>query len=272
MYNVTLKKYYNSAQGTRYNLSVSKPQHRKTVYEVDNNVPTFGGEKVGRLVRPREKRDRCSVLRAIREIRNIGLSNDWDYFVTFTLDPAKFDRSNYPAAVKRMTRYFRYLRSECGYDIEYLLIPELHADKKNWHFHGLIKGIPDSLLTPHPLTWQREKGYKDFPDFSYRFGFVSLSPVTNTSAVVYYCLKYINKDIFAMRFNDGMRLYYVSRGVRRPEIVAQYNIDIHPGYIGNNLNSTDFGTGFLRECPPEVVKSVLEDLLFQDDFYNLNEV
>lgn len=42
-------------------------------------------------------------------------------------------------------------------DIKYLLVPELHSDMKNWHFHGLITGIPAAELVQFQLGMKMGK-------------------------------------------------------------------------------------------------------------------
>lgn len=279
-YNFTTRVYANNADGLRYNVSFSLPQCPKKVHyykprqwincvragHTDDKqmyIPTMGTGKLGRRVHPREVRDQSNVYRAIREIRAIGLSNNWDYFVTFTLDPNKHDRSDYASVARKMTQYFRDLRKQ-GYDIEYLLIPELHKDYVNYHFHGLIRGIPDHMLSPHPLTWQRERGYKDFPAFAKRFGFVTLSPVKATNAVVYYCMKYINKDLGKGKLNDGMRTYYASRGLNRPVILDEiHNVEMPFSLLNDQIPTTEFGSAYARGLTQEEKDSLFNQVLRQ---------
>lgn len=276
MYRIRSRVYANNADGVRYNLSFSLPQRPKKVHTFTTRewinavragrcdlrqmyIPTMGTGKLARRVHPKEERDASSVYRSIREIRSIGLSNDWDYFVTFTLDPKLHDRSDYSAAARKMTQYFRDLRKR-DYDIDYLLIPELHKDYVNYHFHGLIRGIPPHLLAPHPLKWQREQGYLDFPAFSKRFGLVTLSPVKATNAVVYYCMKYINKDIGRGKLNNGMRTYYVSRGLKRPILMDDYeNVEFPVSILP--IQTTQYGTAYERGLTQEEKDSILHQVL-----------
>lgn len=277
-YKFTTRVYANNADGVRYNVSFSLPQRPKKVHYYKHRqwincvraghtddkqmyIPTMGTGKLGRRVHPREARDQSNVYRAIREIRAIGLSNNWDYFVTFTLDPHKHDRSDYVSVARKMTQYFRDLRKQ-GYEIEYLLIPELHKDYVNYHFHGLIRGLPESMLFPHPLKWQREQGYKDFPSFASRFGFVTLSPVKATNAVVYYCMKYINKDIGKGKMNDGMRTYYASRGLKRPIIMDEIdNVEFPFRLLYESIPTTEYGSAYDRGLTQEEKDSILNWVL-----------
>lgn len=310
MYNsktLFVKRYHNPSDGVRYNLSVSsiappssnfedkyvirlhpallhRSDCRRRISYLSNVRFSFNhvftskrrialdDNKVSHKVRPPEQRDRTSILRAIRNIREIGLSNDWDYFVTFTLSPEKFDRTDYAGACEKITRYFRYLRKNKGYDLQYLLIPELHRDGKNWHFHGLMRGLPDSLLVPHPLKRQRDKGYKVWPDMKDRFGFTTLSPVGNASAVVYYCLKYINKDLFSQRINDGARLYYVSRGLMRPQKVSEFSVCLSPFMLNQyGFNVTPYSSAYIRGVNKDTLDSILlstcENLFIDENIY-----
>lgn len=107
-----------------------------------------------------------NISRAKNTILGYGKCNEWDYFVTFTLDPYKYNRFNLDAWRKDFAQYIRNMRRKTGYEIKYLLIPERHQDGA-WHMHGLIAGLPwDSLekFDPalHPLDLVR-KGYRYSP-------------------------------------------------------------------------------------------------------------
>lgn len=174
-------------------------------------------------------RDRTSVLRSIRQIKNIGLANQWDYFGTVTLNPKWHDRTDYPTAAKKLISLLRSYKRD-GLPIKYLIIPELHGDKVNYHFHCLISGI-DSLLTTHSKKSLQDQNYLEFKDLSEQFGYNSFSKVNNSKHCVLYILKYVNKEFGVRAKNDGMRLYYCSQGLNRPERVIEENFEPSDAFL-----------------------------------------
>lgn len=281
IYKFRTKVYSNPVDGVRYNVSLTHMQYDKFVHYLSDRefdhcryrqfppdpeyyIPTMGTDKLGHKVHPPRPRDQSSIYRAIREIRDLGVSNVWDYFFTFTLDPKKWDRSDYMIPGEKIMQFFKnQRRGEDGYDAKLVMIPELHKDRVNYHFHGMIAGLPKSLIRPHPYAWCRSRGYVDFPPVSQRFGLVTLSPVQDTAAVVYYCLKYVNKDIGLGKFNDGRRLYFASRGLNRPQVVDDvYGLDLNPSRARlSNLEVTDFGTGFQRRMTQEDKDKLFNQIL-----------
>lgn len=243
-YRVKVETYSNKADNDRYTVSLSPARSsidapvyvptdeefrlwRKIGRAPDPElyIPSYYGERLGMRFNKNSPRDQASIMFAVRNIRAIGLSNDWDYFFTFTLDADKVsDRSDVKGNAKRMQQRFRDLRKR-GYEITALMIPELHKDKVNYHYHGLMSCDP-ALLDIHPLKRFQERGWKYFPDFHERFGFTALSPVKHTNFVVLYCLKYINKDLFSTTKNDGRKLYYTTGDLKRPVTVSDDVVSI----------------------------------------------
>jgi hypothetical protein len=161
-----------------------------------------------------------AVSRARSKVYEYAICNDWRYFITLTLNRANFHRDNLDQYHKALTYLIKRLNAHRENKITFLLVPELHKDKKSWHIHGLING-----LTPHDLCINQH-GYLDWPEYSSRFGYCSLSPIKSHEAVSKYILKYIGKG-----FNErkvGEHLYYCSRGLRKAELVGVGHLEIVP--------------------------------------------
>ena len=97
--------------------------------------------------RSNEEKLEESRIRAQRTIIEIALCNHWDYFVTFTISPDRFNRHDLHSIWLKLSQWFRDQRKQLGYeDLSYMLVPEKHADGA-WHFHGFMSGIPDHALS-----------------------------------------------------------------------------------------------------------------------------
>ena len=93
---------------------------------------------------PREKGKKaegCDMERSMRraraKLRRLALSNDFQYFVTLTLDPEKIDRYDGAAVTKALGRWCDNMVRRHG--LRYILVPEQHKDGA-FHFHGFMAG------------------------------------------------------------------------------------------------------------------------------------
>lgn len=68
--------------------------------------------------------------RATNTIYYYARANAWDYFITFTFNPADVDSTNYDIVLQKIQNFIDTVRRKCP-DIKYLLVPEFHADKKS---------------------------------------------------------------------------------------------------------------------------------------------
>lgn len=165
-------------------------------------------------------------------IEAYALCNPWTWFGTFTLSPAYRDRSDLDGFRSDFMQYIRDCRKSYG-DIEALLVPELHKKKDGWHMHGLLQGLPVEALRPFALTeklpqYLREKikagaTIYDWPGYRKAFGWVDIEPIRSRDAAARYITKYLTKagDETAQAIDLGKHLYYVTRGLQKPELIAE---------------------------------------------------
>lgn len=163
---------------------------------------------------------RQHISRAREMVYQYSMCNNWDFFFTGTLSPEKRDRSDLQSFEKAFGQMVRDYRRRKGIDIQYLIVPELHADLENWHCHGLIKGLPESELisfAPGKLSWL--KYFKNF-------GFNDLSAIKNHEAVSKYLTKYITKTFDDSRgvTEKERNMYLVSRGLKKGETIKKGSI------------------------------------------------
>jgi len=150
-----------------------------------------------------------NLCRASTNILEIAMCNKWDFFFTGTISSLKYDRSNFDAFYKDFSKWLTNYNYKNGYKIKYLIIPELHKDKLNWHMHGLISNLPRNILMINKF------GYLDWPEYTERFGFCSFADVYDNKGISLYVTKYIRKDIIDTSLQTGKHSYYCSKGLKR---------------------------------------------------------
>jgi hypothetical protein len=196
-----------------------------------------------------------NIARARSKIFEYAICNNFEYFVTLTVNGQHLDRYNLVEYIKKLGQFIRDYRKKYKANVQYLLIPEKHTDGA-WHMHGLLKGILKEHLTINKY------GYKDWNAYSKRFGYISIDDIKNKIAVSKYITKYISKSI-----NNGggvtekeSKLYYCSRGLKKP-------IKIHEGTLKSyQLNNIyfDFENEYIKSITLnkkeyEKIKKVLDE-------------
>lgn len=183
-----------------------------------------------------------NVARARAMVFEYALCNDFQYFVTLTLDKNLHDRYDLKGYIKRLGQFIRNYRRNYGADIQYLLIPERHKDGA-WHMHGLFMGIPEEHLSVN------KNGYLDWRAYSKRFGYISLDKIKNKEAVSKYITKYVSKsfDRVGGVTEKESKLYYCSRGLKRAKIkkigtLSGYQLEKIPFDYENDYVKTVFFT------------------------------
>lgn len=165
-----------------------------------------------------------NLIRAKTTIREYAVCNEFDYFVTLTLDKAKYDRYNLDAFIKDLGQFIRDYRKKYDADIQYILIPEQHEDGA-WHLHGLMKGIKDEHMIPFDEIERapaklKGKDYYNFTKYADKFGFNSMGKIKNRKRCASYITKYIDKQI-GKSIEINRKSYYCSRGLKKPEVIKK---------------------------------------------------
>ena len=186
-----------------------------------------------------------SISRTRRLILEYALANDWDYFITMTLDKEKGNRFDLEGWRKRFNEWLKYRRKEFGLKVAFILVPEQHGDGA-WHAHGLIRGLdlceleqlsdlkdfgPGDLCSfesmdklgyrtargkrlPRKLV---TSGYFNWPAFQNSFGYVSLGRLKCKEAASFYVTKYITKDLARCVDKVGGHIYWKTAGLNKPQ-------------------------------------------------------
>lgn len=192
-----------------------------------------------------------NIVRARSKVREYGLCNNWDYFVTLTLDASKRDRYDLPAFWKAFSQFIRDYRKRYGISVHYLFIPEQHKDGA-WHAHGFLYGLSAEHLRPFTLqeklpaylrAYLRQNGVLyDWPQYRDRFGFITLEPIRDKQRAVSYITKYITKDLEYSVDRLGAHLYYASRGLHKAEEIKRGQLvqDVSIDYANEHCSITWF--------------------------------
>ena len=166
--------------------------------------------------RTQEQIDHClsvSMNRTKRQIYHIARSNEWDYFITITIDRKQFNAADYDLTIKKLTTFLNNIRKRKAPDLKYLIVPELHADKKNYHFHGM-------LANTGSCSFIQSGHYDDNGEIIYnwtdwKYGFTTATQIKDNGRVSSYITKYITKDTAQILKNK--KRYYCSKNITRVE-------------------------------------------------------
>ncbi len=157
--------------------------------------------------------------RTIQNIYGIARSNKWDLFLTITFNPVLVDSTNYEEVVRKTNNWLRNLKKRVAPNMKYLLIPELHADKKKWHFHGLLADCPELTLIETDIV---RNGKRVYNLGNWKYGFTEVTYVEDTRRVSSYIVKYITKEVCDVTF--GKKRYWASKNCTRPEQVMSVDL------------------------------------------------
>lgn len=131
----------------------------------------------------KEEIERISISRTRRNIRELALSNNFEYFATLTINSNSCDRFSLTECQSNLRRKLKTLK-QCNKNFAYLFITEKHKNGA-YHFHGLVRGITN--------FYTNKNGYLSHKTFD-TLGYNSFSKILNYSKCCNYITKYITKD------------------------------------------------------------------------------
>lgn len=216
----TLKKYREDY----YKITLHRQMRRAGYEAIDGEEEHRSGKK---NTAENEEKLQASLSRTKSRIFELALCNGWEWFVTLTLNPQKFDRAGLKTYKNKLSTFIKNYNRIHNTNIKYLLIPELHGDKTNYHMHGLMMGLPIEHLHefranekfPIKILSEIAHGHKlySWPAYAKTFGYISISKIINAESMSKYITKYIIKDLLGTRIGLNDHLYYCSKGLKRAE-------------------------------------------------------
>lgn len=176
----------------------------------------------------KKKNARDSYRRTVNKIHDLARCEEWTMFYTLTFSPDVVDREDFGACMKKARRWFNNIQQRKAKDLKYLLVPELHADKKSWHIHGLV--CNDDGVTYVDSGKRDKHGKVIYNVEKYKFGFSTATRVEDTHKVSSYVLKYITKDLCERSL--GQRRYFRSNNLQEPKVTELLSSELfQDGYI-----------------------------------------
>lgn len=188
-----------------------------------------------------------SLQRSKRTVWELAMCNQWEYFVTLTINGEKMDRYHLDALSNKIGKWFNNYNAR-NEAVKYLLIPEHHKDGA-WHLHGLLMGLPLSHLKlfevqdhiPRRIKQLLENGrfIYDWPAYAKAFGYVTVEPVIDRERCAGYITKYITKELLETSIGLNAHVYYCSHGLKRAE-------ELYRGQVTQGLKDPDFENEYVH--------------------------
>ena len=169
-------------------------------------------------------------------IYNIARSITWQWFITLTFERDNTDASDYDVIIRRLHTFLNNLQSRKCPDMKYLIVPELHDDKENYHFHGFLSDV-DALRFCFSGHFDR-KGNPIYNILNWSYGFTTATQIKDSSKASSYITKYITKDS-ELKLKNKKR-YLCSRNIERTQ--ASYHIVDEEDFLGVYGNDITYAT------------------------------
>ena len=190
-----------------------------------------------------------SIARTKEKIIDYSLSNQWEYFATFTFDPKNdtIDTYNYEIVSKKMSTWLENIRKRKANNLKYILVPEQHKSGR-YHFHALMSNIGSLKIE---YIKQKHNGTKIYNIKDFTQGFTYLDHITDNERVSTYISKYVTKALVTATFNK--KRYWVSRNLNEPQVKKIYVDDVNDfaSYLSNN---TSYITAHIKEYNDQLVQ------------------
>lgn len=255
IYNTKISYYKNHMQVKVYDNSVKKGEKKNKVLvrtseqiqeelkEKENYLKQYYGNDTEKAEQEIEKlrfkrrstSAYSSTQRTKKTILEYLLSNDWEYFCTFTFNPRLVDRTDFYEVSQKLSKWLQHLKERYAHDLMYVVVPELHEDGKSYHFHAVMSNVGRLQLSPflrrnenNEVTQVYTKNGQEILVINqWRYGYSTAIRLENNKQssmkISYYMTKYITKDLCTNTLNR--RRYWVSRSTVSKPIEEYFNVD-----------------------------------------------
>ncbi len=251
--------------GQGYGLIGEVSKSVKRDFELDPLTPEEQADYISRSRR-----------RALKAVRDIMDCNDFQYFMTFTLDPEKIERTDYTAFIKAVNQYLDNRVRRYGW--KYCAVAEYHKrtesnGKRALHLHACVSGDkfnfvdsgtvirPDSNK-PVLRSTARKQGYKEsdlktvYNVSDWKYGY---STAIHTYGKRLALSRYITKYITKSEEKVGGRWYYSGGDLQRPQYLYD-DSDFHT-FIGDVEFAHEFGEFKIKYFDEGLTLDRLESIL-----------
>lgn len=193
----------------------------------------------------KEHKFNVSCHRSKDNLYNIINSNKWEYFITLTFDQKKIDSSDYDIVYKKLNTFLKNFKYRNSSHLQYVIVPELHADKKHYHFHGLLANCDELHFEDSGHKTQLDEVIYNITNWTY--GFTTATKVRDNDRVCSYIAKYISKDNLLQIPNRNR--YLASRGLNRVKPKKlNLNINDYQKKIIKNNNVSYVRTAYCKQA------------------------
>lgn len=229
---------------------------KRTVKEKENTISSVIKKQIINDMKESKDSDKStmfSVNRSKRNLYHIARSNKWDFFITLTFNREDTDASNYDEVSKKVRNWLNNIKKRTSPDFKYIVVPELHKDGINYHFHGLIANIGNLEIFDSGKIDKSGKVIYNLPEW--KWGFSTATKIESNERVTNYLGKYITKDL--MNRLKNKKRYYASQNIFLAPVYEE-NInrdDLYNYFEADKIKSLKtIGTGFNRITYLEVDK------------------
>ncbi len=214
---------------------------------IDNTKKKIGEEKENNRNYEIE-----SSMRSKKLIRQYGLSNKWNYFITITINKEKIDRTEHQKIQKKLCTFLNHYKNRYDKNFYYLLVAEPHKRKeKNGlhavHFHGLLY-IENIEYWELKFIKQKDKAIIfESQKLKNIFGRNDMTIIYDSSEfIAYYISKYMTKNV--INNLDLKSRYWASKGLSKGKEIDVsetmehkfYELGLQPTYQNSFCNKYKF--------------------------------
>lgn len=171
------------------------------------------GEIKDRYFSSEEEIQRISLSRTKKSIRELALCNNFEYFVTLTVNKNYCDRYDLEICEENLKKLFKKYKRK-NPDFFYLFIAEQHKDGA-FHFHGLVRGMNSDDFYTNTNNFLSSHFFDEL-------GFNSFSKIKNYEKTCNYITKYITKDCCRNKHNQ---IYISSKGLKKATKTEIQNLE-----------------------------------------------